>query len=42
MMSRSPTNLAQGIDILEDDLRSMDGELLNILLRDRTTGKNIL
>lgn len=42
MMSQSPTNLAQGIDILEDSVRSLDRELLDILLRDRTTGKNIL
>lgn len=36
------TELAQGIDILEESVRSLDRELLNILLYDRTTRKNIL
>lgn len=34
--------LVKGIDVLEESVRSLDGELLNILLLDRTTRKNIL
>lgn len=34
--------LVQGIDILEESVRSLDKRLLNILLYDRTTRKNIL
>ena len=36
------SELVQGIDILEESVRSLDRELLNILLYDRTTRKNIL
>ena len=36
------TELVQGIDILEESVRSLDKQLLDTLLRDRTTGKNIL
>lgn len=47
MITQSPTSLkitelAQGIDILEESVRSLDRELLNILLYDRTTRKNII
>ena len=31
-----------GIDILEESLQDLDAELMNILLLDRTTRKNIL
>ena len=46
-LSRSPTilkisELAHGIDILEESVRTLDRELLNILLYDRTTRTNIL
>lgn len=36
------SELAQGIDVLEESVRSLDAALLDILLCDRTTGKNIL
>ena len=36
------SELAQGIDILEESVRSLDKELLDILLYDHTTKKNIL
>lgn len=36
------TGLALGIDVLEESVRSLDSELLDILLADRTTKKNIL
>lgn len=47
MMQHSQTvdkisTLAHGIDILEESVRSLDKELLDILLYDRTTRKNIL
>ena len=47
MITQSPTSLkiselTQGIDILEESVNSLDRELLNILLYDRTTRKNIL
>ncbi len=47
MTTQSPASLkvselAQGIDILEESVRSLDKDLLNILLLDRTTRKNIL
>ena len=47
MTTQSPVSskiseLAQGIDILEESVRSLDRELLDILLYDRTTRKNIL
>ena len=34
--------IAHGIDVLEDSIRTIDGNLLNIMLMDRTTRKNIL
>ena len=34
--------MAQGIDVLEDYLLTLDRELLEILLFDRTTRRNIL
>lgn len=34
--------IIQGIDIMEESVRSLDSELLNIMLLDRTTRKNIL
>lgn len=47
MISQSPdslkiSELVHGIDILEESVHSLDRELLNILLYDRTTRKNIL
>ena len=36
------TEIIYGIDILEDSIRELDTELLNIMLLDRTTRKNIL
>ena len=47
MISQSPdslkiSELVHGIDILEESVHSLDKELLNILLYDRTTRKNIL
>lgn len=35
-------DIVYGIDILEESLRTLDAELLNIMLLDRTTRKNIL
>lgn len=35
-------DMIYGIDILEESVRSLDSELLNIMLFDRTTRKNIL
>ncbi len=35
-------DMIQGIDILEESIRTLDAELLNIMLLDRTTRKNIL
>lgn len=39
---RKISELAQNIDVLEESIRFWDGELLDILLCDRTTRKNIL
>ena len=36
------SELAQGIDVLEESVRFLDRTLLNILLYDRTTRRNIL
>ncbi len=36
------TDMIYGIDILEASIRTLDAELLNIMLLDRTTHKNIL
>ena len=38
----SISQLAHGIDVLEESVRSLDRELLDILLYDRTTRTNIL
>ena len=35
-------DIVYGIDILEESIRTLDAELLNIMLLDRTTRKNIL
>lgn len=35
-------DIVYGIDILEESIRTLDAELLNIMLFDRTTRKNIL
>lgn len=35
-------DMVYGIDILEESIRTLDAELLNIMLLDRTTRKNIL
>ena len=37
-----PDALIQSIDVLEESIRSVDKKLLDILLSDRTTHKNIL
>lgn len=38
----SNTGLAQGIDVFEESVRSLDSKILDALLFDRTTRKNIL
>lgn len=38
----SHADLIQGIDILEESIQTLDSEILDILLLDRTTHKNIL
>lgn len=35
-------NIVYGVDVLEKSIRTLDAELLNIMLLDRTTRKNIL
>ena len=39
---RKVNTMAQGVDVLEDYLLTLDRELLEILLFDRTTRRNIL
>ena len=42
MIRDERSDIERRIDILEDDIASIDKHLLRLLLRDKTTGKNIL